>query len=104
MLKLESHPVFSMMQRDVQTLSDGSALIHHLRCVGYHRPDRVRTFGGNNWAVSTIDHGGDNTVCCDRQFVVRDGVVDVYRQVPTMGGTCTAEAVFYPDGHRPADL
>jgi hypothetical protein len=103
-IDVESHPVFSTMEHRVQELSDGSVIVHHLRCASWREPDRVNTFGGTNWATSTVRHGQQGTVCCDRQFVIRGGVVETYRQVPSMGGSCTAEAAFYPDGKRPAGL
>jgi hypothetical protein len=104
LIDVESHPVFSTMERRTQELSDGSAILHHVRCASWREPDRVSTVGGTNWATSTVRHGQEGTICCDRQFVVRAGTVEAYRQVPSMGGSCTAEAVFYPDGKRPANL
>ena len=101
---VEAHPVFSTMQHRVQELSDGSMIVHHLRCASWREPDRVNTFGGGNWATTTVQHGQEGSVCCDRQFVIREGLVAAYRQVPSMGGSCTAEAVFYPDGKRPPGL
>lgn len=103
-IDVESHPVFSMMQNRIQELSDGSVIMHHLRCANWKQPDQVNSVGGPNWAATTVHHGEEGTFCCDRQFVVRDGVVEVYRQVPSMSGSCTAEAVFYPGGKRPANL
>ena len=103
-IDVESHPVFSMMQSRVQALSDGTVIMHHLRCANWRQPDQVSSVGGPNWAATTVQHGGEGTFCCDRQFLIRDGVVEVYRQVPSMGGSCTAEAVFYRGGKRPANL
>lgn len=104
MIEVESHPVFSTMQSRMQELSDGSAIVHHVRCASWREPDRVTSVGGTNWAATTVRHGEEGTACCDRQFVVRDGRVEEYRQVPSMGGTCSAEAAFYPGGRRPASL
>lgn len=101
---MESHAVFSTMESRLQPLSDGSAIIHHLRCASWKQPDRATTVGGNSWSSTTVQRGAEGTFCCDRQFVVREGVVEEYRQVPSLGGTCTAEAVFYPGGKRPANL
>jgi hypothetical protein len=44
---------------------------------------------------------GEGTSCCDRQFVLRDGIVEAYRQVPSLGGLCSAEARLYPGGQWP---
>jgi hypothetical protein len=104
LIDVESHPVFSAMQSRMQELSDGSAIVHHLRCASWREPDRVSSVGGTNWAAATVEHGQEGTFCCDRQFVIREGFVETYRQVPSMGGSCTAEAAFYPDGKRPANL
>jgi hypothetical protein len=103
-LDVESHPIFSMMENRTQALSDGSIIMHHLRCASWRQPDQVNSVGGAHWSATTVQHGSEGTFCCDRQFVVRDGVVEVYRQVPSMGGTCAAQAVFYPDGKRPAEM
>jgi uncharacterized protein YceK len=104
---METHPVFSAMEQRRQDISDGTTIYHHVRCADWKEPDRVVAstwgdHGGGGLTAARVDHGQQGRVCCDRQFVVKDGVVETYRQV-AQGGTCTAEAVFYPDGRRPEE-
>jgi len=100
-IDVESHPVFSMMESRRQELSDGTMILHHQRCANWKEPDHVNGAFGANWTATTVHHGAQGTFCCDRQFVIRDGVVEAYRQVPSMGGTCSAEPALFP-GRRAA--
>lgn len=107
---METHPVFSSMEVRRQEVSDGSLIFHHLRCAGWQEPAVVSShtsapnpyFGQHT--TSVVNGGASGTACCDRQFVVRDGVVQSYRQVAGKDSACTAEVAFYPDGKRPEAL
>ncbi len=95
-IDVESHPIFSTMQQRTQELSDGSVLLHYVRCTQRQDPDQVSSFGGGAWSATTIQRGQLNTFCCDRQFIMRNGYVETYHQVPTLGGVCTTESMLFP--------
>jgi len=97
-LEIEKHAVFSTMDVRRQEVSDGSVILHYVRCALWRDPDRVRVYGN----TATFKPGEEGQVCCDRQFVVRAERVEQYRQVPSAGGSCTTEQTLYPDGRRQA--
>ena len=97
-LDMEAHPVFSAMKREAQQVSDGATIYHHVRCVQWTDSQQAAPVGGfltqaiAGPATSTAQHG---EACCDRQFVVRAGLIEEYRQV-AQGGECQAEAKYAP--------
>jgi hypothetical protein len=105
LLEMESHPVFSMLKAEKQELSDGSTIYHHMRCLDWQDTQRSGIGFGPGYEGGINAQQGTQTsqkgqVCCDRQFVVRAGVIQQYRQVP-MGGDCQAEFKYSAAGSAP---
>lgn len=85
-VQLQTHPLFSPMQKQVEVLPDGSELWTYHNC----QSGKVRCTTSNH--VTTC--GGGGTSCCHNQFFVKDGKVTQYRPV----GNCYTDCSTRPPG------
>jgi hypothetical protein len=90
-VELQSHPLFSTLPRQVETLADGEELWTYSSCpaTGYPvtcRPDSTGT---------TICNGGaSGETCCQNRFFVKGAAVESYRPV----GSCFTDCSVRPGG------
>ncbi len=95
-VELETHPLFSTLPREVRPISDGSELWTFSNCGAVREQRECKsTLNARGDSVQTkCNGGGESTVCCHNQFVVRGGMVEEYRPV----GNCMTNCSTRPGG------
>lgn len=78
-IELEKHPVFSTLEREERTLSDGTIWWIFHDCQQHGMQCRSGSFSApNGVTVGQTTCSGAGVSCCHHQFTVKDAVVTEY--------------------------
>lgn len=92
LITLETHPTFSTLPRQADTLSDGSQLWTYQRCTNYEVPARCAAYPIGTVAFTRCTGGRVEQTCCLRQFRIVEGTVQSFRAL----GPCLTGCKFRP--------
>lgn len=93
-IELETHAVFSILPKELRTISDGTEMWIFTSCAST-TTDRDCKAVGSSWgrsaAAESKCRGGEKLEnCCHNQFIVKDGTVASYRPTGSCWTDCRA--------------